>query len=73
MKGYYLRGIAFDAIFKFDEAIILYIEALKYEIDHKDVIIKSITQTVAKYLGKLEILKENDCTSSLVWVYLRVG
>jgi hypothetical protein len=73
LKGYYLRGIAFDAIFKFDEAIILYIEALKYEIDHKDVIIKSITQTVAKYLGKLEILKENDCTSSLVWVYLRVG
>jgi hypothetical protein len=56
-----LRGVAFDAIFKFEEAIILYIEALKYEVDHKDLIIKSIAQTVAKFLSRLELLEETAC------------
>ncbi len=56
-----MRGVAFDAIFKFEEAIILYIEALKYEVDHKDLIIKSIAQTVAKFLSRLELLEETAC------------
>jgi hypothetical protein len=50
-KGYYLKAIAHTIIFQFEEAIELFLKALRFEIVHRQVIIDNLSESISKYLG----------------------
>jgi hypothetical protein len=54
-----LKGIGYDALFQFENAIEYFMNALSLEIENQKVVIRSIKQTVAKLLNQLDILKDD--------------
>jgi hypothetical protein len=54
-----LKGIGYDALFQFENAIEYFMRALSLEVENQKVVIRSIKQTVAKLLNQLDILKDD--------------
>lgn len=61
-QGYYLKGIANDILFNFENAIELFLKALEYEKDHSKLIVKNLTKTIAKLINANDLfqLEETD-------------
>jgi hypothetical protein len=62
LKGYYLKGIANDLLFKFESAIECFVKALEFERDHSNLILKNLIKTITKYLDRDENFQFDDST-----------
>ncbi|CAF1133060.1 unnamed protein product, partial [Brachionus calyciflorus] len=51
-QGYYLKGVAYDLIFKFDLAIDFFLKALDNEEENINIIVKNLIKTVVKFIKK---------------------
>ncbi|RNA07705.1 serine threonine- phosphatase 5-like [Brachionus plicatilis] len=51
-QGYYLKGVAYDMIFKFDSAVDFFLKALDYETENTNIIVKNLIKTLVKFINK---------------------
>jgi tetratricopeptide (TPR) repeat protein len=64
-QGYYLKGIANHVIFRYEEAIDLFLKALEFEKEHAILIVKNLIKTITKYLDIEETFQFDDDDNSI--------
>lgn len=72
-QGYYLKGIANDILFNFENAADLFLKALEHEKDHSKLIVKNLTKTIVKYLNVGDMFQQEDSDDGIIVFYLYHG